>query len=100
MDQHTQQIKEQFASKFKLTLYQYNKLASSCTTEELVTLLELARSTQHRAPFRAAMYHKLEAWFHADIPGRPPFTQAQFQRLKPNWPIRWTFPQYESLEVV
>lgn len=82
---------EQFALSFGLTLVQYKKLASSVTTDELISCLELLKAKKHRSHFRASIAVELRQWL--DYGGAlKPLSVFQLKAIVPKWPIKYSLP--------
>lgn len=85
--------KAAFASSFGLTLEQYQKLASRCTTDELVTCLELLKAKHHRSGYRARLAQTIRTWFDGADPSHfKPLSYWQFKNAAPKWPVHYNFP--------
>lgn len=84
--------KTAFASEFGLTLEQYQKLASRCTSDELVTCLELLKAKRHRSGYRARLAQAIRDWFVDDSTHFKPLAPWQFKNALPKWPVHYNFP--------
>jgi hypothetical protein len=82
----------EFAKAYKLSLDEYLKIVRTCTATEVITLLELMKTSRHRSSFRASMHLKVRRWLDNDLSGHP-LTADQFKALAPTWPVQLNLPR-------
>jgi hypothetical protein len=93
MDVDLRQSQTEFARQFNLTLEQYLKIVRSCTTPEVIILLELMKAKNPKHAFRRYCQQKVRRWL--DVPniiGRP-LADHELKSLIPKYPITWSLPK-------
>jgi len=80
----------EFAAAFNLTYEQYMQVVKSCTSTEVVAVLELAKSYP-KSSFRKQMADRLKRWLELGTVSKP-FSEREFKALTPTYPIRWKIP--------
>jgi len=81
----------QFAARFGLSLDEYLKIVRALTMADVVTVLELMKTTKHRSSSRQYAHDQIRKWLDMHIPCMP-LSRLELKRLAPTWPVRWSLP--------
>lgn len=82
---------ELFAKDFGLSLAQYKKLASSVTSDELISCLELLKAKTHKSHFRSSVSAALWRWLESGVTLKP-LSLNQMRAIVPKWPVKYRIP--------
>lgn len=81
-----------FAAQFRISFEEYKLLVAHCTTDEVITCLEILKATTHKSSFRASMEQRIRDWLLTAVPTSKPMTPQQFRATAPAWPIKYRLP--------
>jgi hypothetical protein len=81
----------EFAERFHLTIDEFLYITRSCSTEEIVSVLELMKTVNHRSSFRRSCALRVRRWLDNRNGGKP-LSVDQFKAVVPTWPIAWRLP--------
>lgn len=81
----------EFAAHYSLTYDEYKLLAHSCTSDELITCLELLKAKKHRSPYRARLAQAIREWLVTQNYTKP-LSHWQFKNAVPTWPVHHNIP--------
>jgi hypothetical protein len=85
------QRQAEFAARFNLALDDYLRIVRSCTTQEVIVILELFKARSHRSPARKFAHEQVKRWLLLNLPGKP-LRETQFKAFAPKWPVNYELP--------
>jgi hypothetical protein len=84
--------KKELADSCSISVEEYNKLAMTLHSSDLISCLDLLRAKKYKSARRAFLARKIRDWLKSDLKIGFPLSKGDLKTLEPKWPVKFHIP--------